>query len=287
VLAETVEISADGLEYTFRLRKDVTWHDGKPFTADDVLFSYEAVPRFKTRTASVLSKVAEKVKVDDHTIRLRLAAPYLPFTLAMSGVNMPIIPRHIYEGTDLLTNPANANPIGTGPFKFKEFKRGEYIHLVRNENYFDRDRPFADEIYFPIIPDASQRAISVETGQTNILIPLTYNDQDLDRFVASGKFKVIPGAYDGVGPTTKISVNKRHPLLGDRRFRQAMMHAINRQQVVDSVYYGSARVMDGPFASATAYFDEAALKNRYPYDPARANALLEEMGLPDSAGRYG
>lgn len=280
VLAEAVDVSPDGLEYTIRLRKNVKWHDGAPLTADDVLFSMEVTPKFKTRTGVALSKVAETVKVDDHTLVFKFAKPYLPFVLAIAGTNLPIIPKHYYEGTDYAKNASD--PIGTGPFKFKEFKRGEYVHLVRNEDYFLPDQPYIDELYFPIIPDASQRAISVETGQTNVLLPPYYNEPDLDRFLATGEFKVIEGANDGVGPTTKMNINKRHPLLGDVRFRKAITHAINRQQIVDSVYYGAGRVLNGPFARATAYHDPAAL-TVYDYNAEAAKALLDEMGLAPGA----
>lgn len=282
-LAEAVDVSEDGLEFTFRLRQDVRWHDGQPFTADDVLFSLEVVPQFNSRTANALSRVAETTRVDDYTVILRLQEPYLPFVLAISGVNLVMIPKHVYEGTDYLTNPANSAPVGTGPFRLQEWRRGEYIHLVRNEDYYDADLPYLDEIYFLVIPDASQRSIAVETGQTNVIIAFSINEQDQQRFLETGQYRVIEGAYDGVGATLKINVNKRRPHLGDKRFRQALMHAIDRQQIVDNVYFGAAKAMDGPIASATAYYDRAALK-LYDYDPDKANALLDEMGLTRGQG---
>lgn len=283
-LAERIEVSDDGTEYTFHLRKDVRWHDGEPFTADDVIFSFEVVPQFHSRTRIALDRIEETVRVDDHTVRLRLTGPYLPFFLATSGVNMAIMPRHIYEGTDYMTNPANVAPIGTGPFRFSEWRRGEYIHLVRNEDYHIDDLPYVDQVFFPIVPDGSQRSISVETGQTNVIVAGAVNLQDQNRFVEAGRFRIIEGAYRAIGATILININLRNPPFDDVRFRKALMHAINRQQIVDNVFFGTAKIMEGPISSGTAYHDEAAL-TKYDFDPQKAIALMDEIGLvPDSNG---
>ncbi|MDR3230298.1 MAG: ABC transporter substrate-binding protein, partial [Synergistaceae bacterium] len=165
-LAESWDVSADGLNITFHLRKDVTWHDGKPFSAADVKWSLENVwktihPRNKTLFESV-----EKVDTPDaYTVVLTLSTPSLPVLSVINGVGSIILPRHLYEGTDILNNPYNNAPVGTGAFIFREWSRGEYIVLEKNPNYWDKGKPYLDKIIFRIIPDASSRAAALEKGE--------------------------------------------------------------------------------------------------------------------------
>ena len=146
-LAREYEISEDGLTYTFHLHENVTWHDGEPFTAHDVVFTTskflpEVHPRARTSFAR-----AEKIEaLDDHTVQFTLSEPYAPFIFAFEVSTAPMIPAHLYEGTDYSTNENNETPVGTGPFKFNEWDRGAVIHLVRNEDYWQEGKPYLDEI---------------------------------------------------------------------------------------------------------------------------------------------
>jgi peptide/nickel transport system substrate-binding protein len=279
VLAESWDVSDDGLIYTFNLRRNARWHDGEPFTADDVVFSAGTLlPETHGRTRGILQRVETIEKIDDHTVRFVLKEPFLPFMSGIVSVNLPILPRHLYEGTDFRQNPNNIAPVGTGPFKFKEWRRGEYVHLVRNDDYYMDGLPLLDEIYFHILPDGSQRAIALETGKVDVSMSLNLDAHDEDRLIATGDFKAFTGAYDGVGAVTMAMINQREHPYSDRRFRQALAHAIDREFIVDAIVMGRGRVAHGPIASPTAYFDGDAL-HRYDHDPDKAEALLDEMGL--------
>src|SRR5690606_9690670 len=136
-LAERWEISEDGLVYTFHLRKDVRWHDGRPFTAKDVVFSAtDFLAKVHPRARGHFSRADKIEALDDHTVRMTLKAPFAPFIMGFETSSAPMIPAHIYEGTDYQTNPANQTPIGTGPFKLAEWKRGAFIRLERNADYW-------------------------------------------------------------------------------------------------------------------------------------------------------
>ena len=135
-LAKSWEISPDAKVYTFKLQEGVTWHDGKPFTADDVVFTLDKFLReVHPRWRPIVNAQVEKIeKVDDLTVKITLKQPFGPMIMTQEVASAPMIPKHIYDGTDYRANPANNTPIGTGPFKLKEWKKGSYIHLVKNDN---------------------------------------------------------------------------------------------------------------------------------------------------------
>ena len=158
-LAASWTVNDAATVYTFTLKQGVQWHDGKPFNAHDVVFSVDQFLR-KThaRLRAGLAFVDSIKALDEHTVEFRLPRPFGPFLGLFEVGTMPMVPRHIYEGTDYLNNPANNTPIGTGPYKFKEWRRGSYIQLVRNEQYHEAGLPSVDTLYFHVIPDAASRA---------------------------------------------------------------------------------------------------------------------------------
>lgn len=142
-LATSWTVSEDGLTYTFKLQDGVKWHDGKPFTSADVVFTateflIDVHPRWRPISEAYVESVTAS---DDLTVVFKLKKPFSAFLYGFELSSFPIMPAHIYKGTDYRTNPANNTPIGTGPFKFKEWQRGSYIHLVRNEDYWKRASP--------------------------------------------------------------------------------------------------------------------------------------------------
>lgn len=166
LLAKSWESNNEGTTWTFHLKQGVTWHDGKPFTSEDVVFSVDKFLReTNARLRQSLKHVESITAPDDYTVVFKLKEPFGPFIGLFETGTMPMIPKHIYEGTDYKTNPANHHPIGTGPFKFAEWKKGSYIHAIRNENYHQEGQPYLDEIYWHVIPDAASRSVAYETGQ--------------------------------------------------------------------------------------------------------------------------
>ena len=169
-LAESWEISEDGKTYTFNLRKGVTFHDGTPFTSADVKFSMDVFLReTHSRMRTYMEHVESIETPDDHTVVFNLKYPFGPFLGIFEAGTAPMIPKHIYEGTDFVNNEANNTPIGTGPFKFKEWAKGSYIHFVKNEDYYMDGLPYVDEVYYHVIPDAASRAVAYETGKVDVL----------------------------------------------------------------------------------------------------------------------
>ena len=181
-LAESWEISDDGLTYTFKLHEGVKWHDGEDFTADDVVFSAGTfLPETHARLRASLAYVESVTALDDLTVEFKLKEPFGPFISVFEAATMPMIPQHIYEGTDYATNEMNATPIGTGPFKFEEWVKGSYIHLVKNEDYYVDGLPYLDEVYYRVIPDAASRAVAFETGEVDVLPGGSVENWDIPR----------------------------------------------------------------------------------------------------------
>jgi peptide/nickel transport system substrate-binding protein len=277
-LAKSWEQSADGLTYTFKLQENVKWHDGKPFTAADVVFTTKVfLPEVNPRARAVLANVADVEAPDAHTVVFRMKETFGPFLGSFVPSNLPMVPKHLYEGTDFRTNPANARPVGTGPFKFKEWQRGQYIHLVRNEEYWKPGLPYLDEIYFRVLPDASARAFALETQQADVAGPDTVELFDIARLTALPHLTATNKGSEFASPMTWMEVNHRAAPLNDKRFRQALMYAIDRNFIKDRIWFGHGKVPNGPIASGTRFHDASI--QPYPYDPKKAEALLDEMGL--------
>jgi peptide/nickel transport system substrate-binding protein len=278
VLAREWSRSPDGLLYTFKLQDGVRWHDGHPFTSADVVFSLATfLPETNPRARGILINVESVTAPDAATVEIRLKAPFGPFLGGFVPSNMAMIPRHLYEGTDFRTNPANLRPIGTGPFKFAEWQRGQHIRLVRNEQYHRTDQPKVDEIIFHVVPDASSRAFALETQTMDIAGPDTIELFDIARLTALPHIEATARGSEFASPMTFLEMNHRVEPLNDKRFRQAILHAIDRNFIKDSIWFGHGRVPNGPIASTTRFHDPSIAPRAF--SPERAEALLDEMGL--------
>ncbi len=277
-LAERWELSPDGKTYTFYLKKNVTWHDGKPFSADDVVFSTdvflrETHPRWRPIASSHVERVE---KIDDATVRYTLKNAFGPFILMFEMSTTPIIPRHLYEGTDYKTNPSNATPIGTGPFKFAEWQRGSYIKLVRNPAYHVAGLPYLDEVYWQVIPDAAARVVAYETKRVDILTGGTVENMDVARLSKLPNSEVTGKGWEMIAPLSWLWFNHRQALMAKKTFRHAVMHGVDREFAKDVIWNGLARIATGPVSSKTRFYSDQVQK--YPFDPTKAKALLKEAG---------
>ena len=277
-LAKSWDVSADAKVYTFKLQEGVTWHDGKPFSADDVVFSLgtflkEVHPRWRPIANAQVETIE---KVDDLTVKITLKQPFGPLLLAMESSFTPMIPKHIYEGTDFRANPANNTPIGTGPYKLKEWKKGSYIHLVRNEAYRIKDRPNLDELYYQIIPDAAARAVAYETGKVDVLTGGSVDVYDVARLAKLPNTCVTTKGWEMFAPHAWIAVNHRNPILANKSFRQGLMHAIDRDFVRDVVWGGLGKTPTGPISSKTRFYSGDVKK--YEFNTAKAKDLIKASG---------
>ncbi|OZI61761.1 ABC transporter substrate-binding protein [Bordetella genomosp. 11] len=276
-LATSWTMSDDGLTYTFKLKPDVSWHDGKPFTADDVVFSVDVFLR-KThaRLRGNLDAVDTIKALDPLTVEFKLKYPFGPFMGLFENGTMPMVPKHIYEGTDFLANPANNTPIGTGPFKFKEWVKGSYIHLVANDKYHIKDLPLVDNVYFHVIPDAASRAAAFESGKVDIVPGGAVEFFDVARLAKLPGAAVTTKGWEFFAPQSWLWLNNRKAPMDNVKFRQAVMYAINRDAMVKIAYQGYAKVATGPFNSHIKYYSDDVAK--YPHDLNKAKQLLAESG---------
>lgn len=279
VLAKSWKNSSDGLTYTFELQQGVKWHDDKPFSAADVVFSVDKFLReVHPRGRLVINKYIESVKaINDHTVEFKLKEPFAPFMSLFVVDNMPIVPKHIYEGTDYRTNPANQRPIGTGPFKFKEWKKGSHIVLTRNPDYWKKGQPYLDEIVFRVIPDAASRAVAFERGDVQLLRGGDVDNVDVKRIKALPGVEMTTKGWEMYAPLAFINMNMRKPPFDNLKVRQAVMHAINRKFVVDNIFFGMGKAATGPIASTTAYYDKNV--PQYDFNLKKARALIQESGV--------
>ncbi len=284
-LAEKWEVSPDGKAITFHLRQGVQWHDGKPFTSEDVKFTIEnVIKKYHSRGRVTFANLDAVETPDPQTAVFRLKAPAPYIMVALHSSETPIVPKHIYENTDILSNPNNNAPVGTGPYKFKEWKRGAYIILRRNENYYMKGEPVLDEIVFSRIPDAGARGVALESGELDIggvwPVPLP----DMQRFQSVKNVAITTEGYKPFGAMSFFEFNLKLPLFQDVRVRQAIAHCIDRARIVDTIYCGYGAAATGPINSKMPggfYTDKVST---YKYDLKLAEKLLDEAGQKRGAG---
>ncbi|WP_230533719.1 ABC transporter substrate-binding protein [Microvirga roseola] len=283
-LAKSWEVSPDGLTYTFKLQEDAKWHDGKPFTADDVVFTTKEFLMEVHPRARVIFENCETIEaLDPHTVRFVLKKPFAPFLMAFEMSTSPMIPAHLYKGTNYRTNPNNAKPIGTGPFKLADWQKGSFIRLVRNPDYHGEGEPHLDEMYFHILPDAGSRALALEQGRVQQTQFQDLEPFDVQRLASLPNIELITKGYEFYAPVARIEFNTRVKPFDDKRFRQAINYALDRKAILNTIFFSQGRVATGPLNSKTRFYDPDV--TRYDYDLAKAKALLDDMGLkPDANG---
>jgi peptide/nickel transport system substrate-binding protein len=278
-LAESWEVSADGLTITFHLRRGVKWHDGAPFTAQDVLFTYQTMVDPKTPTAysGDYLQVKQAEAPDDYTFRVTYAQPFAP---ALGSWTLAILPQHLLAGQDITKSPLGRHPIGTGPYKFGEWRAGEKIALAYNPDYFE-GRVYLNAYLYLVKPDLATMFLELKAGNLDRmgLTPLQYTRQtDYPRFQQLyNKYRYIPFSYIYLG------YNLEDPRFADRRVRQALASAINKQELIEGVLLGLGEEAIGPYKPGTWYYNPDV--PRFAYDPAKARALLAAAGWqPNSQG---
>jgi len=276
-IAESWEFSQDCLSLTFRLRPDVRWHDGHPFTADDVVFTYQTMLHPKTPTAYREDfKAVNRIEaVDPRTVRITYARPYAK---ALQSWQTWMLPRHLLqsyveEGRLREAPQGRREPVGTGPYRFKEWRPGERVVLLANRDYYE-DGPYISRIVYRVIP--SQATIFLELKAKGVdaasLTALQYRRQtEYPAFrKAYQKFRYPANGY------TYLGFNLKDPRFADTRVRQAFAHAIDKRQLIDGVRLGLAREATGPYKPGTWVHNPNV--RTYPYDPAEARRLLAEAG---------
>jgi peptide/nickel transport system substrate-binding protein len=271
-LAERWDISPDGKVFTFHLRKGVTWHDGEAFSAEDCLFTYQKLtdPKVATPYSSSYMDVKKAEVVDRYTFRVTYREPFSP---ALESWSMGVIPKHLLDGKDLNTDPFNRNPVGTGPYRLKEWTAGQKIVLAANDRYFE-GRPNIDEYVYRIIPDTSTMFQELLSGGIDMmgLNAIQYLRKSETRRVKENyrKFRYPANAF------TYLGYNLTSTLFSDMTVRRSLAYAIDRQSIIDGVLLGVGRPCTGPFSHVSWAYNPKV--QPYPYDPERAARMLAEAG---------
>ncbi|PKU22119.1 ABC transporter substrate-binding protein [Telmatospirillum siberiense] len=286
-LATAWTISPDGKTYTFTLRQGVKWHDGKDFTAEDVAYSIDLIKKIHPRGRGTFANVLAVDTPDKYTAVIRLSKPSPYLIKAFAATETPIVAKHIYEGTDAAANPNGNAPIGTGPFKFKEWVRGSHIVYERNPDYWDKPKPYLDQLIVRFIPDPAAAAIAFETGAIDLgyRTPVPLADLERLRKLPSLRFETKGNSYSF--NVTLLEFNLDNEYFKTLKVRQAIAHAIDRDTVLKVVNYGYGKPSASPIAPGLKAFHDPA-PTPYPFDLKKANQLLDEAGYPrgDKAVRF-
>jgi peptide/nickel transport system substrate-binding protein len=278
-LAESWQVEQGGLAYRFRLQPGVRWHDGTALSAADVKFTFEEVLlKLHARTKASMGGVLAAIDTpDDRTVVFRFRQPYAPLLFQLDATEAPIVARHVYQGTDPQTNPANLAPVGTGPFRLVAYRKGAEIRMARNPAYFKPGLPYLDEVVMRVVPDAATQVLALENGEVDFLWAVPGPLQR--RLEADARFRTAQTAYNPGGSNCimTVSFNLDRPVLKDVRVRRALAHATDRQPFLTQVLFGEGKVAAAPISSEIGWAHAAGLALPG-YDRAEAERLLDTAG---------
>lgn len=277
-LAESWDVLPDGKSFIFHLRKNAKWHDGEPFNADDVIYSFSKIEDEKVDAPFLRAYYAGVTfeKIDDHTVKCTYKEPYF-LALSFCG-GMPLVPQHVFDdGQDFNRHSRNRSPIGTGPYVFKEWKTNKRIVLERNENYWGK-KPDIRRIEYRIVGDDAIAFQMLKKGELDLdaMRPIQWVKQ-----TNSKKFNQMFGKYKYLTPGYRyIGWNNRSFLFSDAKVRLAMTYLVDRQKLLDKLLFGLGQVVEAPFFVESDQYNKD-LKNRE-YNVQRARELLAEAGWKDT-----
>ncbi len=272
-VAEKYTISPDGKTYTFTLKKNIKWQDGQPLTAEDVAFTFNKILDPKTNTVRrgsyiIEGKPIQFKAIDTYTFEAKLPRPFAPF---LTNMAMGIIPKHIFENIDINKNDFNRKPVGCGPFILEKWETGQYVILKRNPTYFG-EKPKVEKIVYKIILDSNTSTLGLEKKELHLS---NLEAKDVTKFKGLKDFNVYD--YEQLS-YTYLGFNLKHPQLSDKRVRQAIAHAIDKEALVKGVLLGFGKPADIPNAPASWFYPDQKDVYSIPFDPKKSIALLEEAG---------
>ncbi len=271
-LAESWEISPNGLEIIFHLKKGVKWHDGVEFTSEDVVFTYNTItnPNMPTPYSSIYGPVEKVEALDRYTVKVNYKEPYAP---ALESWGMGILPKHALIGKDLASPEINRNPLGTGPYKLKEWVTGQKIVLEAFEYHYEK-KPGIGKFTARIIPDTATMFLELKFGGIDYmgLTPSQYKLQG-DSAIFRRHFNIF--RYPSFG-YTYLGYNHLHPLFADKRTRQAISYAINKKDIIAGVLLGLGSPCTGPFPPESWAYNPNV--QDYEYNPDKSRKILHDLG---------
>ncbi len=271
-LAESYEVAKDGLSIVFKLRKDVLWHDGEPFTAKDVEFTYKILIDSNTRTSysADFLIVKEFIVIDDYTVKVTYDTPFAP---NLQNWMMSIIPEHIFRGLDINNAPANRNPIGTGPYKFVSWQTDQKIVLAANP-YYHEGKPYIERYIIQVVPDSAVQFLELRNESLDLvgLTPDQWGAYD-SFFKHYNKYREPSFAF------TFFGMNMLRKPFDNVDFRRAIQYAINKNDIIDGVLLGTGKEAIGPYPPQSwAYNTNIPFAE---YNPQKALEILKELGFED------
>lgn len=271
--AEGWQVSGDGLTITFTLKPNLTFSDGTPLTSADVSATFHAITNPTTRTpyADDFLRVTRFATPDARTVQVRYAEPFAPALASWAG--LPIMPARIIAQTaDFNETPLKTQPLGSGPYQLAKARRGQDYLLIANPR--SREAPRIAQLYYRILPDQSAQWLALKAGELDLanIPPLAYS-----RLISATWFTRQYQAYQYLSSSyTYVGFNLQNPLFADRRVRQALSHAVDRQSLINAVLFGQGQPLASIFKPGT-WASHPTLQP-YPYDVAKANALLDAAG---------
>jgi peptide/nickel transport system substrate-binding protein len=281
-LAESWEVSEDGTVITFRLRKGLKWSDGDDFDVRDVKFAFDTIrdPDTLTSYAEDYKQVSTFEVLDDFTFRVTYDKPFAP-ALASWG-NMMVLPSHLLEGKDINESELARKPVSLGSYTLEEWTNNTRLSLRANHDYY-RGRPYIERVIYRVIPDQATQFLELKSGGLDSmgLTPLQYRRQTASRQFKEefAKYRYVSGGY------TYLGYNLDNPLFADVRVRRALTHAIDKQEIVDTVLLGLGSIAETPYRPGTDWINQKLVDEPlYPYDPDKARALFAEAGWKDTNG---
>lgn len=277
MLAESWEFNDDKSAFTMHLREGVTWHDGEPFTSEDVVFNFEEIMPLNTYGPAMLERIDSVEATDEHTVVLHMNGEFGPLLQTLSL--MVMLPKHLYEGTDYVTNEANMAPIGTGPMTFESYSSGKDVIYVKNESYWGGEVP-VDRAIFPIMPDPNTRTLALQNGEIDSAeIDASQMDQ-----VATNE-NIVHLEEGNVPQAVVIEMNAQNEYLSTPEVRKAVFAALDRQEISDVAIGGLGSPADSflPDSLSWAVNDSLSFEADYPRDIDAIGAALDAAGYPVGA----
>ncbi len=276
-------ISPDGKTVTFHLRKGVKWSDGAPFDADDVVFTTNTIldPKTQILSRDGWDKIVKTDEPDKFTVVYHLSQAYSPFSTSFnsSAAGPSVLPKHLLEhSANINTDPYNSLPVGIGPFRYVEWRRGDRIILEANPNYF-RGMPKLKRVEYHIVPSRDTLALQLQTGEVDLW-------PNVSRAYYP-RLKALPNLTVTRQPSygyNHMDFNLAHPIMADLRVRQALALALDRETIKEKIGHGLGIIQDGTWSQASPFFDPTIKTT--PFDLAKANALLDAAGWKRGTGDY-
>ena len=281
-LAKSWTISPDGLTYTFDLVQ-TEWQDGKPFTSEDVKYTITEVSMKLSSVFASAGRVIDSVEAPAlDKVVIKLKQPFGPLLVSLGcEYGAAILPAHLFKGTDVKTNPAtSATPVGTGPYKLVEWKRGDSMRMVRNPKYRDQTKPYFDDIVVKVISQTASRLQALHGGEIDGIS--TFPPASVSQVKADPKLKVVDSTS---ASQNLLYFNVSKKPFDDKKVRQALFMAIDRDYLMKNAFYEVGSVGTQPFTSAIAWAANTDIDYRkmYPFDVAKANAALDAAGFKRGA----